>query len=102
MYERKERVSRPALAQEPVGKQAEEACAKCYVLSCLFQLCYMLYLITMFSSLRLFWQGLHHHCLMIPYDTTLLITSYGLILTLLLYNIALSLVTYKRAHVVDN
>jgi len=39
---------------------------------------------------------------MIPYDTTLLITSYGLILTLLLYNIALSLVTYKRAHVVDN
>jgi len=27
-YERKERVSRPALAQAPVGEPAEEACAK--------------------------------------------------------------------------
>jgi len=39
---------------------------------------------------------------MTPYDMILLIASYGLIRTLLLYNIALLLVTYKRAHVVDN
>ena len=59
-------------------------------------------LITMFLFLRLFWQRSHHHCLMIPYDATLLITPYGLILTSLLYNIVSLLATYKRAHVVDN
>ena len=74
----------------------------CYILFCLFQLCYMLCSIIMFLFLRLFWQRLHHHCLMIPYDAILLIAPYGFILTLLLYNIALSLVTYKRAYVVDN
>jgi len=74
----------------------------CYVLSCLFQLCYMLYSITMFLFLCLFWQGSHHHCLMTPYDAILLIAPYGSILTSFLYNIALLLVTYKRAYVVDN